>query len=95
MRQTYTLLGPEGSYESELPGTFGGNGLDRIYGRFDCHSALRALTQGDTYRRHRVFFKDEATAIACGFRPCGNCMRAEYRKWKGERSAAGTRPTPK
>jgi methylphosphotriester-DNA--protein-cysteine methyltransferase len=29
-----------------------------------------------------VFFADEATAVAAGYRPCGNCMKAEYREWK-------------
>jgi len=25
---------------------------------------------------------DESVAVAAGFRPCGACMRAEYRAWK-------------
>jgi methylphosphotriester-DNA--protein-cysteine methyltransferase len=29
-----------------------------------------------------VFFADEATAIAAGYRPCFVCMREEYRAWK-------------
>jgi methylphosphotriester-DNA--protein-cysteine methyltransferase len=29
-----------------------------------------------------VFFADERTAIAAGYRPCGACLRAEYREWK-------------
>ena len=32
--------------------------------------------------RWRVFFADEATAIAAGYRPCAVCMREEYRAWK-------------
>ena len=28
------------------------------------------------------FFKDEATAIAAGYRPCGCCMREKYKRWK-------------
>jgi methylphosphotriester-DNA--protein-cysteine methyltransferase len=28
-----------------------------------------------------VFFADEATALAAGYRPCGTCMREEYRAW--------------
>lgn len=31
---------------------------------------------------HRVFFADEETAIAAGYRPCGNCLREKYREWK-------------
>lgn len=83
--RTYTLLGPDGPYASAVPGTLGGNGKARIYGRLDCPSALRALTQGDTYARHRVFFADAATARSCGYRPCGSCLREEYRAWKAAR----------
>lgn len=79
----YTLLRPDGPYESDTPGTLGGNGKGRLYGRLDCPAALRALTQGDAYARHRVFFADEATAVACGYRPCGRCLPQEYRAWKG------------
>ncbi len=81
--RTYRLLGPDGSYESPTPGTMGGNGKDRIYGRLDCGTALASIRwYPGAYASHRVFFADEATAIASGYRPCGNCMRAEYRVWK-------------
>lgn len=33
--------------------------------------------------KNRVFFRDEATAIAAGYRPCAVCMPNEYAKWKG------------
>ena len=37
----YRLLAADGStYESEHPGTLGGNRADRIYGRLDCRSAV-------------------------------------------------------
>ena len=78
----YKLLGPEGPYKSDVPGTLGGNGNQKIYGRLDCPSAVRAVKAGDTYQKHRVFFADEATAIASGHRPCGNCMKEAYRAWK-------------
>jgi hypothetical protein len=68
--KTFRLLGPSGPYESEIPGTLGGNRKDRIYGRLDCPSANRALANGG-YKSIRVFFADEAAAIACGYRPCG------------------------
>jgi methylphosphotriester-DNA--protein-cysteine methyltransferase len=29
-----------------------------------------------------VFFADEATAIAAGYRPCAVCLRDAYRKWR-------------
>ena len=41
-----------------------------------------AVKARDTYQKHRVFFANEDTARACGFRPCGNCMKAEYKAWK-------------
>ncbi|HEY2100575.1 MAG TPA: hypothetical protein VGH72_29215, partial [Pseudonocardia sp.] len=50
-------------------------------GRLDCRSALRALARGG-YARHRVFFADEATAVAAGYRPCAVCLPARYRAWK-------------
>lgn len=77
----YRLLGPDGPCLSDTPGTFGGNRKARIYGRLDCPSALAALRKGG-YVQCRVFFADEATAIACGYRPCGNCLREKYRAWK-------------
>ncbi|MBB2894213.1 Ada metal-binding domain-containing protein [Flexivirga oryzae] len=77
----FTLLGPDRvPYRSDTPGLLGGNGRLHIYGRLDCPSALRALGKG--YARHRVFFADESTAIAAGYRPCGNCLREKYRVWK-------------
>lgn len=80
--KVYKLLGPTGIYESETPGLLGGNGLATIYGRLDCSAASRAQRQGDTYAKHRVFFAGEEAARACGYRPCGTCMRASYRAWK-------------
>lgn len=32
--------------------------------------------------QNRVFFADEATAIATGYRPCGRCLRADYLAWR-------------
>ncbi len=82
----FTLLGADGKpCASEVPGTLGGNRRGKLYGRLDCPSALRALRQGG-YVQHRVFFADEATAIAAGYRPCGTCLRAEYAAWKAATS---------
>ncbi|MGV3623311.1 MAG: Ada metal-binding domain-containing protein [Archangium sp.] len=81
--ERYRLLGADGrTYDSETKGTLGGNKRGRIYGRLDCPSALRAVAEGDTYAKFRVFFADEATAIAAGYRPCANCLREEYDEWK-------------
>src|SRR3954453_19271474 len=70
-------------YESEAPGTLGGyqKGGIRIYGRLNCPSALRHLTSG-RYKKHRVFFADEITALSAGFRPCARCLprNAEWRR---------------
>jgi methylphosphotriester-DNA--protein-cysteine methyltransferase len=83
-KKTFTLLGSDKrSYQSDTPGTFGGYRRGKIYGRLDCPSALRAIAKGG-YVNHRVFFADEETAIAAGYRPCGNCMRVEYAEWKKE-----------
>ncbi len=81
--KTYTLLDREGRpYESPTPGAVGGHRRGRIYGRLDCPTALRAIAQGQ-YVKHRVFFADEGDAIAAGYRPCGHCLRPEYRQWVG------------
>jgi hypothetical protein len=86
--RTWTLVGADGlPYESEVPGVLGGtvrNRSDRIYGRLDCGSARAAIAKGG-YVRHRVFFVDEATAIAAGFRPCGSCLKPAYAAWRASR----------
>jgi methylphosphotriester-DNA--protein-cysteine methyltransferase len=79
---TYTLLGADRRpYQSAEPGVFGGHLSSRIYGRLDCPAALRALARGG-YAEHRVFFADEATALAAGHRPCGACLPERYQAWK-------------
>lgn len=70
------------SYESGTKGTLGGHRKLRLYGRLDCPSALRYVAAG-TYAKSRVFFADEATAVAAGYRPCARCMPREYAAWKG------------
>ena len=79
---SYTLLGVDGRpYESHVRGQLGGHRRTKIYGRLDCPSALRAIAAGG-YTRHRVFFADEATAIAAGYRPCAVCCPGRYQQWK-------------
>ncbi|WP_306205390.1 type 1 periplasmic-binding domain-containing protein [Actinoplanes sp. RD1] len=79
---SYVLLGADGRpYRSSAPGALGGHRRGRRYGRLDCPSALRAIARGH-YVRHRVFFADEATAIAAGYRPCGVCLPGAYARWK-------------
>lgn len=82
MPRTWTLIGPDGlPFESATPGTLGGHRRSRIYGRLDCPSALRAIARGG-YVANRVFFRNEAIAIAAGYRPCGNCLPERYAVWK-------------
>ena len=82
----YRLLAADGSVISCLTrGTFGGHRRNRVYGRLDCKAARRALALGGSYAQQRVFFADEATARAAGYRPCATCMPAEYEAWKVQR----------
>jgi len=66
-------------YDSDTPGTLGGHRSSRIYGRLNCPSALRAIVAGG-YVKHRVFFADEATAAAAGYRPCARCLPEPARR---------------
>ncbi len=80
--ERYTLIDPNGEpYASSRPGILGGHRVARIYGRLDCPSARRAIDNGG-YVRHRVFFADEPTAVAAGYRPCARCLPDRYREWK-------------
>ena len=87
---SWVLLDEAGKpYESPVPGTLGGHRRSRIYGRLDCPGALRWLARGH-YAAHRVFFLDESTAVAAGYRPCANCLPAAYADWKARRRPAPT-----
>ncbi len=55
---------------------FGGNRKLKIYGLLRCRSGKRMK------RENRVFFSSEKEARDNGYRPCGNCMREAYIKWK-------------
>ncbi|MEU9853588.1 Ada metal-binding domain-containing protein [Streptomyces sp. NPDC047974] len=78
----YTLIGADGRpRHSDVAGRFGGYRRGRIYGRLDCPSALRHIARGH-YVRHRVFFADEATAVAAGYRPCAVCLPDRHRAWR-------------
>jgi hypothetical protein len=81
-KKTYKLTGADRRIHlSPTPGTLGGHRRQKIYGRLDCSTALRAIAKGG-YVANRVFFADEATAIAAGYRPCARCMPEHYRTWK-------------
>ena len=83
--QRYKLLDECGNiYLSAQPGQLGGYRKNRIYGRLDCKSANRAIAKGG-YVSHRVFFKDEETAVRAGYRPCAKCMPEKYTQWTATR----------
>lgn len=84
-KKMYKLIGKDKKeYLSEEKGLLGGHSGTKIYGRMDCPVALRCLkgSDRDIYIEHRVFFKDEETALTAGYRPCGICMKSHYLLWK-------------
>mgnify|MGYP000952893103 CR=1 FL=1 len=92
MSRSYVLLGADRrSYRSVQPGTLGGHRKTRVYGMLDCASALRAIARGG-YVRNRVFFRDEATAIAAGYRPCAVCCPEQYQAYQAARSDRDATP---
>jgi len=82
-QKLYKLLGADGkTYLSETPGMFGGNSKSKIYGRLDCGLTLASIKKyPGVYERARVFFADEKTALAAGYRPCGSCLRSKYKEY--------------
>ena len=83
--KSYRLLDGCGrSYVSTTPGTLGGHRRGKLYGRLDCPSARRAVAVGG-YVPNRVFFADELTAVAAGYRPCAVCLPAAYARWRAAR----------
>ena len=78
----HQLLGADGKlYSSERPGTLGGNSKQKIYGKLDCPMALSTIRRfPGIYEQSRVFFANEKTALAAGYRPCGSCLREKYRE---------------
>ena len=85
--KTFALVGPDGRpHSSSAPGTLGGHRGGKRYGRLDCRAALQAIARGG-YVKQRVFFADEGTAIAAGYRPCAVCMPRQYADWKNAKVA--------
>jgi hypothetical protein len=88
--RTWTLIGADGRpYQSERPGSLGGHRARKLYGLFTCPSALRAILRGG-YVKNRVFFRDEATAVAAGYRPCAPCLSEKYAASKVARAPKPT-----
>lgn len=82
MSKKYKLIDENNkTYLSDEKGALGGHKKLKIYGKLDCPSALKWIEKGH-YVENRVFFKDEETAIAAGYRPCAKCMPKEYQRWK-------------
>ncbi len=82
----YKLLGADGKeYYSDTPGEYGGNSKLKIYGTMTCYSALAAIKKyPGSYEKSRVFFADEKTALAAGYRPCGNCLKQKYKEYMSD-----------
>lgn len=55
-----------------------GNSKLKIFGKLTCKSGKRMN------KENRVFFLSAQEAIQRGFRPCGHCMRSEFKKWKDD-----------
>jgi hypothetical protein len=53
-----------------------GNKKLKIHGTLNCASGKRMKVE------NRVFFKNEEESISNNYRPCGNCMAAEYKIWR-------------
>ncbi|WCB91876.1 DNA methyltransferase [Baekduia alba] len=82
----HTLIGTDNvPYRTRTPGVLGGHRADRIYGTLDCPGAARAIARGG-YVANRVFFADEETAVAAGYRPCATCLPTAYKTWKDRRA---------
>jgi 3-methyladenine DNA glycosylase/8-oxoguanine DNA glycosylase len=78
----FRLIGPDGVVRaSAVPGTLGGHRRNKVYGRLDCAGARQWIAKGH-YVAQRVFFADEATAVAAGYRPCARCLPERYAAWK-------------
>lgn len=55
---------------------FGGNSKLKIYGTLECKSGKRMK------KENRVFFTSITEIKINKFRPCGHCMRKDYKIWK-------------
>jgi len=64
--------------------TLGGYNKAKIYGTLNCPSGKRMNI------KNRVFFTNQQEALAAGYRPCGNCMRKAYKRWKRQAETAKT-----
>jgi methylphosphotriester-DNA--protein-cysteine methyltransferase len=56
-------------------------------------AARSAIARGG-YVKNRVFFADEATAIAAGYRPCATCLPGKYKARKAANTPRNGPPSP-
>lgn len=54
---------------------FAGYRRQKIYGKLSCKSGKRMKPE------NRVFFASQQDALDQGYRPCGNCMKEDYKVW--------------
>jgi len=54
----------------------GGNKKLKIYGRLDCFSGKQMK------KENRVFFASVQEAQQEHYRPCGHCLKDDYKNWK-------------
>lgn len=47
----------------------------KIYGLLSCASGKRMKA------KNRIFFLNEQEALSAGYRPCGHCMKQQYKEW--------------
>lgn len=59
---------------------FAGNIKLKIFCKLKCASGKRLK------KANRVFFSSEKEAMQAGYRPCGHCMKKDYRAWKAVNS---------
>lgn len=90
LQKTFKLIGADGKpYESFVKGEWGGHRKTKVFGSMHCPTARRAIAKGG-YVENRVFFANQATAEAAGYRPCANCLPELYKQWKEGRAAAAS-----
>lgn len=58
---------------------FGGNKKLKIYGLLSCSSGKKMK------KENRIFFTSAKEALQNHYRPCGHCMKAEYKLWKNKK----------
>ena len=82
---SYVLLGPRARTTAGRPGRSAATGGDRSTGGWTARP--RCADRARAIRRRRVFFADEATALASGYRPWRGVFPRAHARWKAENEA--------